>query len=61
MSIQFDELIDLIYQIPKGEKVLRCSHCRRPIKIMTDGKKKWLYCRHCEEMQKEYDEGLWPK
>lgn len=48
------DLINLIYGIQPGQRVIYCSYCGRPMSLAKDsiGQTK-LICLHCIEMKEE--------
>lgn len=51
-SIQ--DFYDSIYNAPPGTP--HCSHCGRPLLLVRENGKTWLYCKRCADLLKE--EGL---
>ncbi len=48
------DLINLIYGIQPGQRVIYCSHCGRPMSLAKDSNGKTvLVCRHCIELKEE--------
>ena len=49
-----EELIDFIYGTTPD--MPHCGHCGRPLLLVKDGNKKYLWCKHCEDLRKEEGE-----
>ena len=52
--MKFTEILDLIYG--KRPDTPRCGHCSRPLVLVNDNGKKYLYCKHCEDLKREEQE-----
>ena len=49
--MKFTEILDRIYG--KRPDTPRCGHCLRPLVLITENGKKYLYCKHCEDLKRE--------
>ena len=49
--MNMDDLIGMIYEISDRTPV--CAHCHRPLVIVSEDGRQFLYCKHCADLEAE--------
>ena len=52
--MNMDDLIGMIYEISDRTPV--CAHCHRPLMIVAEDGRQFLYCKHCADLEAEEKE-----